>query len=182
MEGASLNSARQIRDQGLQERLPAALSGVPTRAEDWITQLPWRWSKTAGAAGLLASGFFVMVQPPTKFFLGVSVVFIVGAQAALCWLLIGLWARWSLRVKLEQSVEAALATIQDNWLSGAAILAGGPIVLRRLLIELNLYPFGLPSEADDFFAALIAIPTLMGGALVLSMISRRALARRISEA
>jgi hypothetical protein len=179
MEDISLNSTHRIRDEQYLKGFPTASSGVPTRAEEWIAQLPWRWSKAAAFAGLVASGFFVVVQPPPELYLGVSVVFIVAAQAALCWLLIGLWARWSLRVKLEQSVEAALAAIQDNWLSGAAILAGGPIVLRRLLIELDLYPFGRPSEADDFFAAIIAFPTLMGGAFLLSMISRRALARRI---
>lgn len=128
---------------------------------------------------MIASVSTVIAQPQAmQPYFAASTVLIVTLQTALFWLLIGFWARWSLRVKLEQSVDSALAAIQNNWLNGAAIAAGAPILLRRLIVDLNLYPLGRPTVTDDFLTALIAFPTLMGGAFVLSLISRRALARR----
>jgi len=69
--------------------------------------------------------------------------------------------------------------IRDNWLTGSAILAGVPIILRRAVIELGLYPYFPPTEFDDFIAAITAFPVMMLGAYLLSIVSRRALARRI---
>lgn len=148
--------------------------------EAWVDELPKRWAATSATAGLIAS-IAILLGParPLDMAQVVPATLAITALAGLSWLLLGFWARWSLRTHLHISAYAALMAIRDNWLTGSAILAGVPIILRRAVIELGLYPYFPPTEFDDFIAAITAFPVMMLGAYLLSIVSRRALARRI---
>lgn len=160
---------------GLSANKPKARS-----PEAWVDELPRRWAATGAIAGLIISGvIFVGPARPLEMAQAWPITIAITALVGLNWLLLGYWARWSLRSHLELSAHAALMAIRDNWLSGAAILAGTPIILRRAAVELGLYPYARPTEFDDLIAAAIAFPTMMLGAYAMSIISRRALVSRI---
>lgn len=96
------------------------------------------------------------------------------------WLLLGYWARWSLRGPMALSAQAALSSMRDKWLIGAIILALGPIFVRRLLTVLpgtSTYPTLL----NDITDGVVALLVLGSGALALSRVSARGLRSAIER-
>lgn len=168
----------------LTHELPSVSNTMPRMRspEVWVNEIPKRWAATGATAGFVIS-FAIFFSPlrPMGLAQVVPTTLAITALAGLSWLLLGFWARWSLRSHLHISAHAALLAIRGNWLSGSAILAGTPIILRRAAIEFGLYPHVPPTELDDFIAAITAFPVMMFGAYLLSIVSGRALATRIQH-
>lgn len=177
-----MRSSHLAQSNHVLSRTAGPLASRTSSAELWVVRLPLRWAATGAATGLAISGAVLLIAPFSSGFVEAGLVLLAAAIAGgLNWLLIGYWARWSLREKFAMSPESALAAIRDNWLTGAAILAGAPIVLRRLTIELNLYPGAPPTTAEDVVQAAIALTVLLLGASVLSVISARGLSRQLRK-
>lgn len=119
----------------------------------WIDNLPYRWA----AGGALTTG--VSLALLTVFGLGEPAIkaalILTGATlAATSWLLTGYWARWSIQPHFQRSLDSARASIPHLWASGAVLLAGLPLVLRRLFAELGAIES--PSSGLAGFIELIA--------------------------
>lgn len=104
---------------------------------------------------------------------GVAVV-ALSLTGAINWLLLGYWARWSLRGPMALSAQTAVNSMRDKWLTGAIILALGPIVVRRLLAVLpgTAAP---PSLLRDISDGSVALVVLGLGALAMSHVSAHSL-------
>lgn len=156
------------------------VAGNPSHAERWLNQLPTRWAAAGAAAGLALASFILLAASfPGGIIERALVLLAIGVGSGLSWLLIGYWARWSLRAKFSMSPDSAVSSIRHNWLTGAAILAVAPVVLRKAVIELGTYRGVPPTIADDLLQAGAALAVLLTGALALSIVSARGLSRQI---
>lgn len=157
-----------------------AAAGSPSHAERWLNELPIRWAATGAATGLALAAAILFIAPFHGDNIGRALVLLaIGGGSGLSWLFIGYWAQWSLRAKFAMSPDSAVSSIRNNWLTGAAILAGAPIVFRKAVIELGIYQNAPPTISDDLLQAAIAFALLLTGAFALSTISARGLSRQI---
>lgn len=130
-------------------------------AKAWIDSLPYRWAIGGGlTTGMLLA--VLTVPGPGEPVIKAALMLIGIALAALGWLLTGYWARWSLRPHLQHSLESARASIPNLWVSGAVLLAGLPLVLRRLLAEL-----GAIESPGSGLAGFVELVTTMACAYLL---------------
>lgn len=120
----------------------------------WIDNLPYRWA----AGGGLATGVLLVLLTgfdPDQLAAKVTLISVGIILAASSWLLTGYWARWSMRSYFQQSLDSTRSAIPHLWASGAVLLAGLPLILRRLLAEFGAIES--PGSGLAGFVELIAV-------------------------
>ena len=160
---------------------PMRRGRAPTYASTWLVALPRRWALNGGALGLAFGIALVGLAPmPGGTALNAGYAIAIGISSYLTWFLLGYWARWSLRAKHQLSPASALTSIRDNWLNGAVIIAGAPILLRRMTVELGLIPNDI-SFRDDFIQGLAALSVCAIVASAVAVVSSYGLRRQIAK-
>jgi len=162
-----------------------------TYAERWVRDIPWRWARNGAIFGLISRfGGVGGLQEWAKtlgdleLFSSVFLLLFPAACFGVLGLILGLFARLSLRGSTRDPVDALLRKITRHWIGGAILLAA-LMVLADLVFQWRVNRKAFSQAFSDSFAfniGIVAMVVVFG--YLTALVSRRGLrqAREIDTA